>query len=466
MPGKNDRFPLLQTLQPLRLKTGMNSLVSTPWGWVLLGLVCLPFSPALGLPCFVIALGWALKIYADRCRQRKLTWAWVGLSLLLIWSSSQAAFPLAAWLGLANFVPFFLLFVALREVIQTPHQLLTITRLIGLTVIPLVLLGTGSFLGWWHGPVQWGWIIQWSLALGGTPTGRMDSVFDYANVFASYLTIAFPLILGLWCQSWQRSNLKPWLGIQPDRCLWSISLGLVGLGLLLTHSRNAWMIATLVWFAFAFYQGWYRWLFVAVGLLSSIFWAAFGSVGRSFFRQWIPLFFWGRLNDQIYQNRPVTDLRLSQWQFAWDLTRQHPWFGWGFRNFSLLYQAETGAWLGHPHNFFLMMSAEAGIPSILCLGAIVAWILIRAIVLGQGILHPDSSPSPYRLTLFSTLLAIGASILFHCFDVTLFDARINLMNWLLLAALTGIETWTEDPLMPSDRQASPHQISPLSSDPN
>ena len=430
----NDRFPLLNCL---------GTHFSRPWGWLTLGLICLPFSPALGLGCFAVTLGWAVGLYHDRLRQRNLTKAFLGLSFLLIVSCTQAFFPLEAWLGLANFLPFFVLFLALREVIQTPRQLLTLIRILALMVIPLMGMGGGAFLGWWSGPVQWGWIIQWSLASGGTPPGRMDSVFGYANVFASYLTIAFPLILGLWCESWQPSPVNLWLGIKIDRWLWSTTLALAGLGLLLTHSRNAWMIATIVWFSFALYQGWYRWLFVALGLLGSIFWAAFGSVGRSFFQEWIPRFLWGRLNDQIYQNRPLADLRVTQWQFAWDLTLQRPWFGWGLRNFSPLYKAETNAWLGHPHNFFLMMSAETGLLATLCLGAIVAWILARSIVQGQAILSSSFGTPSFPLLLFSTLLAIGASLLFHCFDITLFDARINLINWLLLAALTGIEEWVE-----------------------
>ncbi|MEY2977340.1 MAG: O-antigen ligase family protein [Prochlorotrichaceae cyanobacterium] len=415
------------------------------WNGLTLGLILLPFSLALGLGCFLLILGWGLFFYVQDYRRRSLTWIWLGLIVLLILSTAQAQFPLDAVLGLANFIPFILLFIVLRELLQTPQQLLVIQRILAVSVLPLVLLGCGQLWGGWSGPVQWGWIIQWSLAPGGTPSGRMDSVFGYANIFASYLTLIFPFVLSFWSQSWQASP-PSWWSLWADRCLWSITLGFAALGLLMTHSRNAWMIATLVWLTFALYLRWYRWLLLAFGGLVSVFWAAFGPVGRSIFQQVIPIFFWGRLNDQLYPDRPVAELRVTQWQFAWHLTLQRPWLGWGLRNFSPLYKAEMGQWLGHPHNFFLMMTAETGIPVLLGFCAIVGWIFAQAIGSEHRIFTATSSPTASCLLRLSTLLSFGASVLFHCFDITLFDARINLLNWLLLAAITGIPAWSDAPL--------------------
>jgi O-antigen ligase len=412
------------------------------WQGFILGLITLPFSPALGLGCFLFILGWGLWFYAQAYKKRPLTWIWLGIILLLIASTTQASFPLEAALGLANFIPFILLFIVLREFLKTPDQLLCIQRIIALSVVPLVLIGSGQLWGIWHGPVEWGWLIQWSLEPGGTPPGRMNSAFGYANVFANYLMIAFPFILSFCTQSWQ-ANPKPWWTLWGDRCLWSISLGMASLGLLFTHSRNAWMIGTLIWFSFAVYLRWYRWLLAGLGALGSIFWAAFGPIGRSLFQRIIPIYLWGRLNDQLYPNRLPSELRITQWQFAWDLALQHPWLGWGLRNFSPLYKAEMGQWLGHPHNFFLMMAAETGIPVTLGFSTIVTGILAQGIIRGYYIFTPSSPSSPHALLLWSTLLSFLGSTLFHCFDITLFDARINLVNWILLAAISGIADWSD-----------------------
>jgi O-antigen ligase len=206
------------------------------------------------------------------------------------------------------------------------------------------------------------------------------------------------------------------------------------------------MIAALVWICFALEQKWYRWLLTVLGLFSTLLWAAFGPQGRSTLQRWIPIFLWGRLNDQLYPHRPIPELRITQWKFAWNLALEHPGLGWGLRNFSPLYQAQMGTWLGHPHNFFLMMAAESGIPVLLGFSAIVTWILIQAIRHRQHIFSDASLPSSHRLLIFSTLLSFGSSVAFHCFDITLFDARINTLNWLLLAALAGIPRW-RDPLL-------------------
>ena len=43
-----------------------------------------------------------------------------------------------------------------------------------------------------------------------------------------------------------------------------------------------------------------------------------------------------------------------------------------------------------------------------------------------------------RLILFTYLVTFLACSLFNLFDVTLFDIRINVLGWLLLAAICGL----------------------------
>ncbi len=133
--------------------------------------------------------------------------------------------------------------------------------------------------------------------------------------------------------------------------------------------------------------------------------------------------------------RPVETLRITQWRFCWDLIRERPLFGWGLRNFTPLYEAKMNYWFGHPHNFFLMLSAETGIITALLLIAVVASVMIRAVRF-----FLDWSGKDFQLIFFSYLLAFTCYIIFNLTDVTIFDLRVNTLAWILLAAISGVVT--------------------------
>jgi putative inorganic carbon (HCO3(-)) transporter len=75
---------------------------------------------------------------------------------------------------------------------------------------------------------------------------------------------------------------------------------------------------------------------------------------------------------------PVTDAnfaaveRLAHWQAALAMWRDHPWLGVGFGNYAAIYPAYAiGRWLdplGHAHNYYLNVGAEAGLVGLLGYG--------------------------------------------------------------------------------------------------
>jgi O-antigen ligase len=214
------------------------------------------------------------------------------------------------------------------------------------------------------------------------------------------------------------------------------------IALILTYSRNAWAITVLGCLAFALYQGW-RWLVAVVaGVAGSVIGAAFAPQPvQQWLRAIVPAYFWARLTDQLYANRPPAMLRVTQWQFALSMTQQRPWMGWGLRNFTPLYQEQMHVWLGHPHNLFLMLTAETGIPATILLCSLVGWVLAR------GVLLVASTPRHNdRVIVFSCLVAFGGCILFNTADVTLFDVRVNGLGWLLLSAICGVVYYRQEPM--------------------
>ena len=355
------------------------------------------------------------------------------LAILLIVSCAFAEYPQEAWLGLANFLPFFWLFIALKELIRHPAHLRQLSWMLILPSLPIVMLGFAQLYLLWDTPPLLESILGWELIPQGVPVGRMSSVFIYTNFLAIYLAIAFTLALGLWLDTWQswRQQFDP-KKLRIVLLLTIILLADIG-GLILTSSRNAWGLAVISFMAYALYMGW-RWLIWAItGAATAILWASFApNFGGTQLRKIVPAFFWARLSDQLY-DRPVETLRITQWEFCWNLIKQRPLLGWGLRNFSPLYEVKMNFWFGHPHSLYLMLGAETGVASTLLLLAIIGAIMYQAVALLMN-WKLDSS----KLIYFSYVIVLSCCILFNLLDVTIFDLRVNTIIWVILAAVGGI----------------------------
>ena len=421
------------------------------WFWFEASLLIFPLFPAMGAMGLLVL---SIKIWQLNYRQiiaSRLNRGLGILAILLIISSVFAHKQDEALLGLANFLPYFWLFTAIRELIGKPIRLKQLSWILILPSLPIVIFGFGQLFAGWDTPAWLESIVGWELMPYGIPPGRMSAVFIYTNFLAIYLAITFTLALGLWLDSWQawrqqstNQQTQVWL------LLTVILLADIS-GLVLTSSRNAWGLAVMSFLAYALYIGW-RWLVWGImGSATAILWASFvPSFGGTQLRQVVPAFFWERLSDTTY-TRPVETLRITQWQFCWDLIKQRPWFGWGLRNFSPLYEEKMNYWFGHPHSLFLMLGAETGIISTLILIGIVGLIMYRGSIL---FIHWRDKPTPLlqdtilpngitslrdsKLIYFSYLVAFCNCIFFNLLDVTIFDLRVNTISWILLAAISGI----------------------------
>lgn len=387
------------------------------WNLVQVGLFLLPFSAFLGCtPILIVAIAIWLKKFSTLSRE-PINRGFAILAVLMTGAAWFADDRQNAFLGLFNFLPFFFVFAALADLIRSPKQLTQMAWIWVFTSIPVTAMGIAElYLNWGGSPsLSWG-LLSWRIIPGGTPIGRMASVFEYATILANYYAIVFVLSIGLWLQS--RENLLAGIVL------------LNAIGLILTNSRNVWAIAVLACLAFALYQGWKK-IVAGVGMLTGVvLGAAFAPQPlASMFRTVVPRFFWARLNDEMYRDRPFNQLRSTQWRFAWRMTEQRPLTGWGLRSFSRLYTEKMHLWLGHPHNLFFMLSSESGLPVTLMLYGLVGWIVAQGV--GTWKLLPISD----RLIYFTAWIAFCACTLFSFLDVTIFDARINLMGWILLASI-------------------------------
>jgi O-Antigen ligase len=504
-----NRLKLAVKLTVENLKSGIQKhhdrTLQLPWNFAQLGMLIFPLIPILGaLGIFLGLIGTTQKKISEISR-RPVNRGFAMLSVLLIIAAVFANNRIEAFLGLGNLFPFFILFATFSSLIQTPAQLRQLSWLLVISSIPVIILGLGQqFLGW-SGIVQLQPVFGWVLEPTGNPPGRMASVFMYANILACYLTIVFILALGLWVEEGERvrggeresggkrgrggegewgrvgeSGREMATNSQFAICNYQLPItnyqflfltfAVVGnaICLIFTNSRNAWGLAILAGVAFAVYLGWKKILAAVFSAVGAVFLSAFGPEPlRQYLRRIIPAFFWARLTDEMFPNRPVATLRTTQWQFAWSMTQQRPWTGWGLRNFTPLYEAQMHEWLGHPHSLILMLTAETGIPATLCFLGLVGWILARGVLLlvnwrshfpidtqHQKIVAQETEQNSIysitnqvicqdvnsgdRLIFFSYLLAFAACTLFNTVDVTLFDFRVNTISWLLLAAICGV----------------------------
>jgi O-antigen ligase len=404
------------------------------WIWLCcsISVLILPLFPLIGAIGLLVVSIKICQVHFEKIIANRLNQALAILTGLLILSSALAEQSEAAWLGLANFLPFFWLFINLRILINHPIQLRQLSWLLIIPSLPIVILGLGQLFAAWDTPPLFESILGWEIVPQGVPRGRMSAVFIYTNFLAIYLAIAFSLALGLWLETWQALRQKSQIY---TLLLLTLILSADIIGLVLTSSRNAWGLVLISFMAYAVYMGW-RWLVYGVtAAATAILWASFApNFGGTQLRQVVPAFFWARLSDQMYE-RPVETLRITQWQFCWNLIKERPWFGWGLRNFTSLYEAKMNIWLGHPHNLFLMLGAEAGVIATLLLIGIVGLIMTQAVKL--LIIWSDND---FKLLFFSYLIAFTSCILFNLSDVTIFDLRVNIIIWILLSAISGVVT--------------------------
>ncbi len=406
------------------------------------GVFLLPFSANFG----ATALGFVLLILWKQNYSKILKHSFnLLLGCLFIWLvvvSLLAHEPLPSWEGLGNFLPCLLMIASFPLFFNGFFRLYQLAWWLVLTSIPLCFLGFMQLFAGWETPLLLH-RIGIKLIAYGNPDGRMSSLLMYANTLAFFLVVAFTLSIGLWILHYNRYRQLQKHQFNWQLLLLTVAILFNGIGLILTNSRSAWGLALLALIAFTVYLRWY-WIIalIAIGILA-VCWAAWIPFGQEIMRQIVPSYFWARLTDDLYDDRYVTALRTTQWGVAWKMMLQRPLWGWGLRNFTIIYQQEMNVWMGHPHNLFLMLLAEIGLIGTLLLSSFVGIILGKAVILMRKLSKNLSfkqvqKKQEHILLLFTYLVAFSLCIIFNLFDVSIFDLRVNLIGWLLLAAIAGI----------------------------
>ncbi|MCL6430195.1 MAG: O-antigen ligase family protein [Anaerolineae bacterium] len=306
---------------------------------------------------------------------------------------------------LASFLPATALGPAVKELAKWIELLLALFLVVnladraGVTLLALALLTAGTAEGLLG-------LYQFVARVG--PPGfllmgrfmRAAGTFAQPNPYGGYLGMILPLALALVLTVWPG---RAWRTERRLAALWAVGaaagvLMLGGLGA--SWSRGAWIGAAAALAAVVLARGgaWLRGALAGVLLAATLCVLLLGRIPVPGFLQTRFADLAGDLVALDVRNVEVTDAnyavveRAAHWYAAWGMLSEHPWTGVGLGNYATAYERYAlPRWpdpLGHAHNYYLNIAAEAGLPGLaayLLWMAAGLWVIARAVRGSQGL---------------------------------------------------------------------------------
>jgi O-antigen ligase len=283
---------------------------------------------------------------------------------------------------------------------------------------------------------------------------RAFGTFGQPNPFGGFMGLVLPLALmlaftygfRLWTQWRSKRPFSSPLGVSAGFYLASAIILLVGL--IVSWSRGAWIgfATSLTVLVLALPQkAWHGILWLAVlgsllvglwtlGLLPQSVLNRIGSATEEYFT------FTDVRGVRITSENYAVVERLAHWQAALSMASRHPWFGVGLGNYEVVYpDNRLTNWrfpLGHAHNYYLNILAEAGIIGLLGYGKVwlgTMWLTWRVRR------HPDLTSRALANGLLGSWTYLSVHSLFDNLYVNNLFLHIGLMLG-VLAALYN-QTW-------------------------
>lgn len=215
---------------------------------------------------------------------------------------------------------------------------------------------------------------------------RAYGTFEQPNPYGGYLGLVLPLAYSL---AWAKGERRPYLLI----ALAMTGFVLMLAALLMTWSRGAWlgfMAAFIVMNAVRSRRAAALFALALVLLSLVIGMGGLQLVPEAITQRFLDFLpFLSGVDIRRVEITPANFAvieRLAHWQAGWDMFSEHPWLGVGIGNYEPVYPAYAlpywDAPLGHAHNYYLNIAAEAGLVGLsayLILWTAVFWQAWRAV---------------------------------------------------------------------------------------
>ena len=325
-----------------------------------------------------------------------------------------------SWIGLANWIPFFLCFWGFQPFLdcQTKRRRTAFALLAG--TLPVIVTGIGQSFFNWNGPMETlnGLIIWYQRPIEGI--SGITGLFNNPNYTGLWLNLILPFCLAETINS--RSN-------KLDRVITFLFSFSFILCTILTNSRAAWiciLLGIVVMFGRKGLKLILPLIILISMILSSTIYPIFGNRIQFFLRSIIPNNIWMEFTDfQIS--------RLDIWNTAIKKIINFPIFGTGGGSFPDIYMSETGMWKGHAHNLTLELFLSYGIPAgiIILLPIMYLFIFSTKTIFFNKFIKTSIFEKAWVISIMLFLFS-------QLVDIQYFDGRISITFWILLAGAKNI----------------------------
>lgn len=333
--------------------------------------------------------------------------------------------PNLSLVGMANWIPFFWIFWACQPFVDSKEKRKKFALVLISGTFPLLITGFGQYFFGWTGPFKTlnGLIIWYQRPI--ILPGGLSGLFNNQNYAGSWLNLVWPFCIALIFDKTKNFYKK------------SVSICFlvsIGLAILLTYSRNAW-VGLLIAFPLVITQQAIFWLIIIFLISSSIIIflisPIFSGEIQNIFRELIPNKILLEFSEEGYKNLDVT--RLEILKSALDLIRRSPLLGIGAASFTAIYEVKTNFYKGHSHNLLTELAISYGMPVTIIFTLTIVSILAISY---YSIFLKNSN----RIDYFER--AFWASVFFfflsQLVDIQYFDGKISIIAWILIASLKNI----------------------------
>ena len=392
-------------------------------------MLILPFSLALAALLVIGGCSLAIAQRGWRADRRFHPLLVVAATLLLV--SSAASGNIDSWVGLLNYLPFILALALASQVLSSRQRIHRFAlAIVGGSWI-FSLLGLAQRIWGWHGRLSW---------LGGLIYGRLSdehfprptSLFISPNSLGIYLVSILAVAWGLWLV--RQRSIRRFSGLSTAIPMGAWGLGLPLLGL--SESRNAWLVAVVTTaIALAIHRNWK----LMVGLVAAIGVPVAAAANWWGLRAIVPQSIWQRLADSV---QPDSSSYISMvnrwegWQLAASMIASKPLVGWGWQSFARQWSSQIPSPtypLTHAHNIYLSIAAEGGMLSVFAFALIWGCPLWR----GWQAWRWERRQGSGGHFILGVNLALAAYFLSGLLDAPLFDGKLNVAIWMLLAIVNA-----------------------------